>query len=59
MKNSKFLQISSAILLSWGIFQNIALSQPIERQQRILIPQTVERNLSQIKINPLYLEREQ
>ena len=59
MKNSKFLQISSAALLSLGIFQNIAFAQPIQRQIRIPTSPTVERNLSQIKINPLYLEREQ
>ncbi len=58
MKNSRFLQISTAALLSLGMLQNIALAQPINRQERIPASSTVETNLSQIKINPLYLERE-
>ncbi|BAZ87001.1 hypothetical protein [Dolichospermum compactum] len=59
MKSSKFLQISATALLSLGIFQNIALAQPIKNQIRIPASQTVDKNLSQIKISPLYLEREQ
>jgi cathepsin L len=60
MKNSKFLQISTATFLCLGILQNLSLAQQIKpNNAQLKIPSSSSVELSQIKINPIYLEREQ
>jgi cathepsin L len=62
MKKSTFLQISAAALLSLVSLQSTSLAQsikPINAQLQIPSSPVLERNLTQIKVSPFYLEREQ
>lgn len=58
MKNIGLLQISALALLSLGILQSPSFAQTSDNQIKLSATPKVTNNLSQLKLSPIYLERE-
>ena len=58
MKNIGLLQISAFALLSLGILQSPSLAQTSDNQIKVSATPKVTNTLSQLKLSPIYLERE-
>jgi len=58
MKNIGLLQISAFALLSLGLLQSPSLAQTSDNQIKVSATPKVTNTLSQLKLSPIYLERE-